>query len=60
MGQHSIMRWPDRGELRPPESVTLERVNVIHRAGICRAWRMPSREDWKSAAVSNDAALEER
>jgi hypothetical protein len=60
MGQQSIMQWPDRGELSPPGSVTLERVDVVHRAGICRAWGVPSREDWKSAAVSNGVALEER
>ena len=60
MGQQSITQRPDRGEVSPPGSDTLERVDVVHRAGICRAWRVPSREDWKSAAVSNDVALEER
>ena len=58
--QSMIMHWPDRGELSTPGSVTLERVDVVHRAGKCRASRVPSREDWKSAAVSNDLALEER
>ena len=60
MGQQSIMQWPDCGELSPSGSVTVAGVDVVHRAGICRAWRVPSREDWKSAAVSNDVTLEER
>ena len=58
--QSMIMHWPDCGDLSLRGSVTLERVNVVHRAGLCRAWGVPSREDWKSAAVPNDAALEER
>jgi len=60
MGQQSIMQRPDRGEVSPLGSDTPERVDVVHRVGICRAWRVPPREDWKSAAVSNDVALEER
>jgi hypothetical protein len=60
MGQQSITQRPDRGELSPRGSITIERVDVVHRVGICRAWGVPSREDWKSAAVSNDVALEER
>ena len=60
MGQQSIGQWPERSELDPRGSVTVDCVDVVHRAGKCRAWRVPSREDWKSAAVSNDLALEER
>lgn len=48
------------GRQEEGKAVTLDWVEVVHRVGICRAWRVPSREDWKSAAVSNDVALEER
>ena len=48
------------GQQGEGKAVTLDRLEVVHRAGLCRAWGVPSREDWKSAAVSNDVALEER
>ena len=36
MGQQSIGQWPERSELDPRGSVTVECVDVVHRAGICR------------------------
>ena len=37
MGQQSIGQWPERSELDPRGSVTVECVDVVHRAGTCRS-----------------------
>ena len=37
MGQQSIGQWPERSELDPRGSVTVDCVDVVHRAGICRS-----------------------
>jgi hypothetical protein len=58
MGKPSIMKWPNCGELSASGSVTLKLFEVIHRTGICRAPGVAPRKDWKSAAVSNQVALE--
>jgi len=36
MGQQSIGQWPERSELDPRGSVTVDCVDVVHRAGIGR------------------------
>ena len=37
MGQQSIGQWPEHSELDPRGSVTVECVDVVHRAGVYRA-----------------------
>ena len=37
MGQQSIGQWPERSELDPRGSVTVDCVDVVHRAGTCRS-----------------------
>ena len=37
MGQRSIGQWPERREVDPRGSVTVDCVDVVHRARICRA-----------------------
>ena len=37
MGQQSIGQWPERSELDPRGSVTVDCVDVVHRAGVYRA-----------------------
>jgi len=37
MGQQSIGQWPERIEVDPRGSVTVECVDVVHRAGVYRA-----------------------
>jgi hypothetical protein len=37
MGQQSIGQWPERSELDPRGSVTVDCVDVVHRAGMCRS-----------------------